>query len=130
MALGLNVSDTKDKKYADTGFLAYDLELALKTENVSIHIVSSCSQEIRPKDANHIIDTWCWSKNKTSIKVQPVANFIFDPSCKYQLVTKHKDDKEDLSATLRPSMVNRISPCSILASRMGPDVNTLVMRTP
>lgn len=61
---GLNVSDTKDKKYADTNFLIYDLNLASKVNNVSIHIVSTDSKEIRPKSANHIIDTWCYSSER------------------------------------------------------------------
>ena len=70
---GENVHDTQKTKYAHSGFLEHDILLSFVHENVSFHIVSTNSPEIRPKEANHIKIAWCYSASKTAREVKELA---------------------------------------------------------
>lgn len=70
---GGNVHDTQDKFYAETGFLKEDIFLTWKEKNASFHIVSKDSSPTRPENANHIIDAWCYSANRSVQKVKEEA---------------------------------------------------------
>lgn len=70
---GSNVHDSQDKFYADTGFLKEDIFLTWKEKNASFHIVSKDSKPTRPENANHIIDAWCYSANRSVREIKDQA---------------------------------------------------------
>lgn len=57
---GETVFDNPD--LAEIKFLEKDLETIWDTKNVSFHLMSSHSGPIYPTKANHVINSWCYSK--------------------------------------------------------------------
>ena len=57
------------KGFYDVNLLLEDLDTIRKIPNVSIHSMSSYSGDIYPKEANHIINAWCFSKQNFDKKL-------------------------------------------------------------
>ena len=74
---GKNVHDSQDDLYANSGFLKEDLDLVWKRENASFQVVSKDSRPTYPENANHVIDAWCHSANKSIHKIREEAEKAF-----------------------------------------------------
>lgn len=88
---GQNVNSIQNKHYAETDFLLQDMGIALRNENVSIHIVSKDSKETRPITANHIIDAWCLSEKNNFYTIHDAKKIsieTMDVSLKYNIFNK------------------------------------------